>query len=68
VVAIPGEFIEAFDAARYGPTTGRITADSRSQVVDLVRKQIRSNPWPRLRCAATRLQRLVARKVDSENL
>ncbi len=57
VVGIPGEFIEAFDAARYS-SAGCNSEDSLSAVIGFVRERIRSNPWPRLRAAATRLQRV----------
>lgn len=52
-IAIPREFIEAFDAACYGSAAS--TAGSLSSVIQLVREQLRSNPWPRLRAATARL-------------
>ena len=55
-VAIPDEFIEAFDAARYSPTAGGITFGSLLSVINLVQERLSSDPLPRLRAAVSRLR------------
>lgn len=55
-LAIPEEFIEAFDAARYG-SVDRGMREPMAQVIALVGECIRHNRWPRLRAAVARLRR-----------
>lgn len=62
---IPDEFIEAFDAARYGSVAAPNAAASLAKVSDLVRERLRNDPWPRLRVAAPRVWRTIARNAAS---
>jgi transglutaminase-like putative cysteine protease len=62
VLAIPEEFIEAFDAARYG-SVDRDMSVPITQVIALVDASIRNHRWPRLHAAVARLLRLWPNRV-----
>jgi hypothetical protein len=53
-----GEFIEAFEAARYGSSADCNAAASLPRVIDLIRVGISSHRWPRLQVAIAKLERV----------
>jgi transglutaminase-like putative cysteine protease len=53
---IPEDFLEAFDAARYGSILDESARGSLTTVADLMRQRLQEDPWPRLRGFIARLR------------